>query len=102
MATGPSRELQAVGSGVFATFKILSQSPWARDEASDAPFQRRIEAEHQRLRLWAQNLGLNQTGHASLDYRVRDASIIKASLLDLLSELQDHLENCTTSHRLWC
>ncbi|KAH0429054.1 hypothetical protein CcaCcLH18_08681 [Colletotrichum camelliae] len=93
MTTGAPRELQSIGVHVFATFKTLSQSPWASDGSSNAPSRRRIEAEHQRLRLWAQNLGLNQTGHASLDYRVRDASIIKASLVDLLSELQDHLEN---------
>ncbi|RSL91091.1 hypothetical protein CDV31_015543 [Fusarium ambrosium] len=66
---------------------------WDITEDNGFPSKDRISTEHQRFILWAQSLGLSQVGHASLDYRVRDASVVKASLADLLTELGDHLEN---------
>ncbi|KAH7322441.1 hypothetical protein B0I35DRAFT_425813 [Stachybotrys elegans] len=89
----PQQELQALGRTVADTFVRLVEAPWADDQNMGIPSKRRIEAEEERFRLWAFTLGLFQTAHASLDYRVRDASFIKASLGDLLAELQDHLQN---------
>src|SRR4051794_25702184 len=89
----PQQELQALGRTVADTFRRLVEAPWTDDEDTAVPSKRRVAAEEERFRLWARTLGLFQIGHASLDYRVRDASFIKASLTDLLAELQDHLEN---------
>lgn len=89
----PQQGLQALGRTVASTFKRLVEAPWTGDQDTAIPSRRRIAAEEERFRLWARTLGLFQTGHASLDYRVRDASFIKASLTDLLTELQDHVQN---------
>jgi len=89
----PQQELQPLGRTVAGTFKRLVEAPWADDRDTAIPSRRRIAAEEERFRLWARTLGLFQAGHASLDYRVRDASFVKASLGNLLTELHDHLQN---------
>jgi hypothetical protein len=88
----PQRELQSLGRSILDTFRILEEGAWSADN-DNIPSQRRVSAEEERFRLWARSLGLNQIGHASLDYRVRDATVVKASLADLLTELDDHLNN---------
>ncbi|KAI1170207.1 hypothetical protein F4777DRAFT_134350 [Nemania sp. FL0916] len=50
-----------------------------------------VISELERFQLWAQNLGLFQDGHASLDYRVRDAAFVKDRLAELLRELMEHV-----------
>ncbi|KAF6790326.1 hypothetical protein CSOJ01_14597 [Colletotrichum sojae] len=85
--------LQSLGVEVFKIFQKLIEQPWISDELTVLPSRRSIESEEERFRLWTQSMGLMQVGHASLDYRVRDSSVIKSSLTDVLSELLDHLEN---------
>ncbi|KAM3537190.1 hypothetical protein ARSEF1564_009890 [Beauveria bassiana] len=87
------QELQSLGRTVANSFQRLVEAPWTDDQDTALPSRRRIAAEEERFRLWARTLGLFQTGHASLDYRVRDASFIKASLTDILTELKDHVQN---------
>lgn len=87
------QELQSLGRTVADSFKRLVESPWTDDQDTALPSRRRIADEEERFRLWARTLGLFQTGHASLDYRVRDASFIKASLTDILTELKYHVQN---------
>jgi len=86
-------ELRSLGLDIFKTFKTLIETSWVSNETDMVPSRRSVELEEERFRLLAQSLGLLQTGHASLDYRVRDASVIRAALADLLSELKAHLEN---------
>lgn len=94
----PQQELQVLGRTVAGTFKRLVEARWTDDQPTGIPSRQRIAADEERFRLWARTLGLFQTGHASLDYRVRDASFVKASLADLLTELQDHLQNRQEIH----
>jgi len=55
----------------------------------------KLAAEADRFQLWAINLGLLVSGHASLDYRVRDAEAIRFALLRLIASLEDALsEGC--------
>ncbi|KAI9147400.1 hypothetical protein HJFPF1_12420 [Paramyrothecium foliicola] len=89
----PKQELQAIGRTVADTFKRLVEALRVEDQYASIPSRQRIAAEEERFQLWARTLDLFQTGRASLDYRVRDASFIKASLVELLVELQDHLKN---------
>ncbi|PKK44070.1 hypothetical protein CI102_10753 [Trichoderma harzianum] len=64
-----------------------------------SPNYRHLVAEEQRFQLWAHSLGLYQQGHASLDYRVRDAEIVKSGFARILEELQTHV-GCTFKCRL--
>ncbi|KAK5657626.1 hypothetical protein OQA88_2698 [Cercophora sp. LCS_1] len=50
-----------------------------------------LAAEADRFELWAVNLGLFASGHASLDYRVRDTESIQQTLLRFLSSLNEAL-----------
>jgi hypothetical protein len=50
-----------------------------------------LESESQRFRLWADNLGLLETGHRSLYYRVQDVPAVGQYIVDLLEELNDYL-----------
>jgi hypothetical protein len=50
-----------------------------------------------RFRLWAGNLGVFQDGHASLDWRLRESSNMSKSVLGLINDLNDNLENSTES-----
>jgi hypothetical protein len=81
-----SVELYSIGTEIFKAFRELA--------GVEGPFsQRHLAAEAQRFRLWAHSLGLHQQGHASLDYRVRDAMIVKGRLAGILGDLKDHLES---------
>ena len=50
-----------------------------------------LASEADRFKLWAINLGLFVRGHASLDYRVRDAESIRLVLLRFISSLNEAL-----------
>ena len=52
---------------------------------------RQAVTEEQRFKVWAHSLGLYHQGHASLDYRVRDAEVVKARLTEILEELESHV-----------
>lgn len=51
--------------------------------------------QQQRFDLWAINIGLRQKGHASLDYRFRDALDFHQYCQTLLEGLRKTLETCT-------
>ncbi|KAK4230289.1 hypothetical protein QBC38DRAFT_357581, partial [Podospora fimiseda] len=74
--------LGSIGIKILDTFQVLNTAQ-----------QDGITPHFQRFRLWAHGLGLFQHGHASLDYRVRDAEVVKARLAEMLNTLQEHLEN---------
>ncbi|KAL1626535.1 hypothetical protein SLS54_002697 [Diplodia seriata] len=47
-----------------------------------------LEDEYGRLRVWSGNLGAQQKGHSSLDYRLRDSPLLQSNVLKLLHELE--------------
>lgn len=47
--------------------------------------------QEQRFRLWAANLGLFSVGHASLDYRLRDADLVRAYITEVLREVHEYV-----------
>jgi GATA zinc finger len=60
----------------------------AHEEVSNASWHEQLG----RLRIWSANIGAHQTGHSSLDYRLRDASHIRKRILSLLDGLKRALE----------
>src|SRR2546423_14990641 len=46
-----------------------------------------------RLRVWAANIGVHQTGQSSLDYRLRDASHIRDQTIRLLERLRQTFDD---------
>lgn len=53
---------------------------------------RKVEVEYGRFKIWLGNLGALQRGHGSLDYRVRESSVMQANILRLLQQLHTNLE----------
>ncbi|OJD24621.1 hypothetical protein ACJ73_04019 [Blastomyces percursus] len=70
------------------------------DESSDIPtsleqyvpslerFLPQLQDEYGRLRVWTGNIGAHQSGRSSLEYRLRDASHIRAQVASLLDALK--------------
>jgi hypothetical protein len=54
---------------------------------------RTILDEFDRFKIWSGNLGARQKGHASLDWRLRDAEVMTTSIRKLLNMLGEQLEN---------
>jgi hypothetical protein len=80
-------QLYNIGKQASTDFSQLA----ALLQLSQSPKYRQIVTEEQRFKVWAHSLGLYHLGHASLDYRVRDAEVVKARLADILQELQSHV-----------
>lgn len=51
-----------------------------------------IREECGRFRVWTGNLGALAKGHSALDWRLRDADVMRSTVLSLLEELQSTLE----------
>ncbi|KAI0378685.1 hypothetical protein F5Y04DRAFT_261356 [Hypomontagnella monticulosa] len=82
-------ELRLIGGKVLGAFReLLSLHEPVR--SPELPY---LANEEQRFRLWAHSLGLHELGHASLDYIVRDITVLRDALEGLMSDLQEHLEN---------
>jgi hypothetical protein len=57
---------------------------------------RTILDEFDRFKIWSGNLGARQKGHASLDWRLRDAEVMTTSIRKLLDMLGEQLGNGTS------
>jgi hypothetical protein len=85
-----SLPLYEIGNHIFKTFAALVETEKCESTLGPRP---ELITEEQRFRLWAHSLGLSQTGHASLDYRIRDAPIVKRVISDVLIDLKDHIDS---------
>lgn len=52
-----------------------------------------VAEEITRFKLWSGNIGLLHHGHASLDYRLRDAPAVERFVRTLLSDLHETMSN---------
>jgi|ERR1700734_1157866 hypothetical protein len=86
------QKLSIAGRAIAHFFGLLLQLlPYASEPFIQQLPQRKLILEAQRFQLWATNLGLFQHGHSSLDYRLRDADLVKNFALDVLDELTEYL-----------
>ena len=79
-----------VGKGIILNFEHILRI-LSREESQSKISAKQIGLEEQRFRLWAGNLGLHQHGHSSLDYRLRDADVVRSYALDLLTGIKEYL-----------
>lgn len=78
-----------IGQKILSLFhKALQKRPWPSSIGVDCEV---LECEMQRFSLWGANLGLFETGHRSLDYRLRDAGHVRSFTVDLLKDLKNSL-----------
>jgi hypothetical protein len=52
----------------------------------------RIKAEHGRFKIWSGSLGALQTGHSSLDFRLRQSNVMQMNITKLLERLEMTLQ----------
>lgn len=50
-----------------------------------------LEDAYDRLKIWSGNLGALQSGHASLDWRLRDAEVMSTTVRETLDILEKDL-----------
>ena len=81
-----TRNLASIGFDIDRLFQEFE------NKTSDQPCYRALLEQQQRFELWATNIGLHQYGHASLDYRFRDAPDIYQYCHSLLEDLQRTLD----------
>ena len=51
----------------------------------------KLEAEHGRFKIWSGNLGALQRGRSSLDFRLRESTVMRMTILKLLARLDQTL-----------
>lgn len=89
--TENAKTLAAVGFNIVQLFNTIESSTIEDYKGIDVD---EIIEQQQRFDLWATNIGLHQKGHASLDYRFRDASTIHLYCQIMLEDLAKTLETC--------
>jgi hypothetical protein len=52
---------------------------------------KQLENEHGRFKVWAGNLGALQIGRSSLDFRLRESTVMQSNVLKLLHQLHSVL-----------
>jgi hypothetical protein len=82
-----SQEPHTIGTAIFKGFAELDNT----DSLDNAIKPGQLLTAAERFRLWAHSLGLHQSGHASLDYRVRDTVVLKDRFAELLIKLQEQI-----------
>jgi hypothetical protein len=82
--------LKSIARSVRVKFQSLL-AQFVEEAPKDPPTHARILNESERFDAWGRNLGLFQGGHASLDYRFRDAPRVFEFARRLLRDLDDTL-----------
>jgi hypothetical protein len=83
--------LKSATIGCIQAFALLSSNLKGHNDLQD-----RLEdalEEGGRLKIWAGNLGALARGHSALDWRLRDASVMRTSILMLLEELRNLVDS---------
>ncbi|GAB7349705.1 hypothetical protein MBLNU459_g0446t1 [Dothideomycetes sp. NU459] len=82
--------LKAATAACLQDFALLFGQLQQHDELRDKLEE--MQEENGRLKVWAGNLGALASGHSALDWRLRDSSVMRTSVLMLLRELQTLLQ----------
>lgn len=85
-------DLAFVGAEIVNLFRrpLELSETWIVDPKYSAAAWRN---ESQRFDLWADNLGLHHHGHSSLQYRLRESTILESLVTGLLNDLRKSLHD---------
>ena len=73
------------------------QEPATTQADSGKDLQSQLDSQCGRFRIWAENIGVFASNHASLDYRLWHSAQVKDLIVSQLYNLQRHLERGTVS-----
>ncbi|KAG9556097.1 hypothetical protein KCU71_g11693, partial [Aureobasidium melanogenum] len=82
--------LKAATESCMRGFAVICHT--TEDTRSESSCCNDLKEEFGRFRIWTGNLGALAKGHSALDWRLRDADVMRATVLSLLEELQNTLE----------
>jgi hypothetical protein len=100
METVPSLRLVAASKACLKGFNSLLSSL----ETAEGPRHRSLmppqilRNQRDRFKIWASSLGALQTGRASLDFRLRDSTLMQATVYKLLTQLEDTMKKSMSEH----
>ena len=89
-------KLSASALQLFADIAIIASHD-AETQANSTDLS--IKQQHERLALWASNLGATHLGHSSLDYRLREAELVRNTIGTFLTDLCESLLECEIYRR---
>lgn len=72
-----------------STIHLMSSNSHYHEQVSESL----VQDELGRFRVWLANLGAHRSGRVSLDYRLREASHMRQSVLELLNDLEENLSD---------
>ena len=79
--------LHGLIQSIISNFRSLATNVLQTEQSALGLAAARLENENQRFDLWCRNLGAYRSGHASLEYRLRDAPKIYDYAMRLLRDL---------------
>jgi hypothetical protein len=90
-----ANRLQLVATSCWKIFEKCSQTSSVNLSSSDADLRKAlVDHEYGKFKVWCGSLGVRQSGHASLDWRLKDADMMAHEILVMLRELEDDLGQC--------
>ena len=97
-----STEIRDKAEECLKSFKLLLQIEAEVGEGDKAEEQKddalRTEDHLARFRMWAGNMGVFASGHASLDYRLKGSEDLRRDMLEFFCTLQEFLRRGTLIH----
>lgn len=85
---GRHKDVASRHRGVLKNFKKLLRSAGSRHAGLLSP----IRKQFSRFNIWTVNVGADRTCLVSLDHRLREATEVKGMVIELLSDLNEALE----------
>ena len=95
------KDLSVLANEVLSAFRETSKK-FARLRNGNQPFssyETACKHESQRFQLWSINLGLFQSSHNSLDYRLRQNETVRSFVATLLTDICSALDDRKSSYR---
>jgi hypothetical protein len=97
-----STEIREKAEECLTSFKLLLQIEAEVGEGDKAEEQKndalRTEDHLARFRIWAGNIGVFASGHASLDYRLKGSEDLRRDMLEFFCTLQEFLRRGMFTH----
>lgn len=91
----PPARLRGVAISCWCLFDNIANSLFLKSKPDDTGAQPDfLLYDYGRFKIWCGNLGVRQGGHASLDWRLRDAETMKSTIHGMLNDLEDDLQQC--------
>lgn len=77
----------------LAAYQLTIKTLQSPDDSDERRLDTAFHEQRNRFKVWSANVGAHRTGTSSLDYKLRDASLISRHIVDLLDDLEQLLQD---------